>query len=91
MLNELEAAVEKQLASDTGPARKRDGIFASISKKAANAKRKYRESEALEEISRKVKNVVDEFKVSRSLTLNEELVLKSHPCPFRYLLFFAMR
>jgi hypothetical protein len=91
VLNELEAAVEKQLPDDTGPARKRDGIFGSISKKAATAKRKYRESEELEEMRRKVQNIVDGFMVSRSLTLNKELVLKSHPCAFRYLLFFAMR
>jgi hypothetical protein len=90
VLNELEAAVAKQLSSETGPARKRDGIFASIREKAASAKRKYRESEDLEEMRRKLQHIVDGFRVSRSPTLNEELLLKS-PCEFRYLLFFAMR
>jgi hypothetical protein len=70
VLKEIEAAVGKRLPSDPEPARKRDRLFASIRQKATDAKRRYTDPEGLDEMRRKIQNVVDGFMVSTSFTLD---------------------
>jgi hypothetical protein len=82
VLKEIDAAVEKRLPSNAVPDRKRNRFLASILKKATAVKRRYQDLDELEKMSRKVRNVVDGFTVSRPLTASQ--MLKSCTCTFRY-------
>jgi hypothetical protein len=67
VLKEIEAAVHERLPSDPGPVHKRARLADSIRKKATDLKRRYKDPQELEELRRKLQNVVDSFTVSTSL------------------------
>jgi hypothetical protein len=64
VLKEIDAAVKKRLHSDQNPVRRRDRLVASIRKKAKDVQRMYKDPDELEELRRKVQNVVETFMVS---------------------------
>jgi hypothetical protein len=64
VLKEIDAAVKKRLYSDQNPVRTRDRLIASIRKKAKDVQRMYKDPDELEELRRKVQNVVKMFTVS---------------------------
>jgi hypothetical protein len=64
VLKEIEAAVLERLPSDPGPVHKRARLTDSIRKKATDLKRRYKDPQELEELRRKLQNVVDSFTVS---------------------------
>jgi hypothetical protein len=76
VLKEIEAVVHERLPSDPGPVQKRARLADSILKKATYLKRRYKDPQELEELRRKLQNVVDSFTVSTSL-LSMSPVLKS--------------
>jgi hypothetical protein len=83
VLKEIKAAVDKRFPSDPDPPiRKRDRLFALICMKAKGVRRMYKDPDELEELREKFQNVVDKFKVSRSLALYMP-TLMIHPCMFR--------
>jgi hypothetical protein len=67
VLKEIEAAVHERLPSDPEPVSKRARLADSIRKKATDLKRRYKDPQELEELRRKLQNVVDSFTVSTSL------------------------
>jgi hypothetical protein len=66
VLQEIEAAVHERLPSDPEPVQKRARLADSIRKKATDLKRRYKDPQELEELRRKLQNVVDSFTVSAS-------------------------
>jgi hypothetical protein len=67
VLKEIQAAVHERLPSDPEPVHKRARVFNSILKKATDLKSRYKDPQELEELRRKLQNVVDSFTVSTSL------------------------
>jgi hypothetical protein len=64
VLKEIKAAVLERLPSDPGPVHKRARLADSVRKKATDLKRRYKDPQELEELRRKLQNVVDSFTVS---------------------------
>jgi hypothetical protein len=67
VLKKIEAAVHERLPSDPKPVQKRGRLADSIRKKVTDLKRRYKDPKELEELRRKLQNVVDSFTVSTSL------------------------
>jgi hypothetical protein len=67
VLKEIEVAVRERLPSDPEPVQKRARLANSVRKKATDLKRRYKDPQELEELRRKLQNVVDSFTVSTSL------------------------
>jgi hypothetical protein len=79
VLKEIEAAVHERLPSDPEPVRKRARLLDPIRRKATDLKRRYKDPQELEELRRKLQNVVDSLTVSTSFR-PMSLMLKSCTC-----------
>jgi hypothetical protein len=79
VLQEIDVAVKKRLPSSSEHARKPGRLVASIRRKTNDMKRRYKDSAEIEEMRRKLDNIVKQFTVSWLLTLDvtrvEELTI----------------
>jgi hypothetical protein len=80
VLEDIKAAVDNRFPSDPDPPiRKRDRLFALICRRAKDVRRMYKDPDEVEELRQKFQDVVDKFKVCRSLALYMP-ALKIYPC-----------
>jgi hypothetical protein len=71
VLREIYEAIAKRIPSHPAPVRKRDRVSTWIRNKATDAKRMNKDADELQDMRRKLQNVIDEFTVRGPLRLYE--------------------
>jgi hypothetical protein len=84
VLREIHEVITKRISSQTAPVRKRDRVSTWIRSKAIDAKRMAKDADELQDMRRKLQNVIDAFTVRGPLKVYE-VGAKALGCTRRYL------